>query len=234
MAVGGRAEVLAQEAAASCARWWGSAAGRALLMPFGALDGIGLGCKVEMRAPAPARSIPHRRPGSAASSTPSASRSTARGRCRKGPVAYPLRDRPPPAHARKRVQGKIDLGVRALNTFLTCCRGQRMGIFSGSGVGKSVLMSMIARYTAADATVIGLVGERGREVQEFIEDDLGPEGLARSIVVVATSDELPLMRRQAAHLTLARRRIPARPRARRAVPHRQRDALCHGAARDRA
>ena len=78
-----------------------------------------------------------------------------------------------------------------------------MGIFSGSGVGKSVLMSMLARYTAADISVIGLIGERGREVQEFIQDDLGEEGLKRSVVVVATSDESALMRRQAAHLTLA-------------------------------
>ena len=77
-----------------------------------------------------------------------------------------------------------------------------MGIFAGSGVGKSVTMSMIARFTSADVNVIGLVGERGREVQEFIQDILGPEGLARSVVVVATSDESPLMRRQAAYLTL--------------------------------
>ncbi len=78
-----------------------------------------------------------------------------------------------------------------------------MGIFAGSGVGKSTLLSMMARHTAADVTVIGLVGERGREVQDFLTDDLGPEGLARAVVVVATSDEPPLMRRQAAYLTLS-------------------------------
>jgi flagellum-specific ATP synthase len=93
--------------------------------------------------------------------------------------------------------------VRALNTFLTCCRGQRMGIFAGSGVGKSVLMSMLARNVVADISVIGLIGERGREVQEFLQDDLGTEGLNRSVVVVSTSDEPALMRRQAAYLTLA-------------------------------
>jgi len=102
-----------------------------------------------------------------------------------------------------RVGEPLDLGVRALNTFLTVCRGQRMGIFSGSGVGKSVLLSMLARNVAADISVIGLVGERGREVQEFLQDDLGPAGLARSVVVVSTSDEPALMRRQAAYLTLA-------------------------------
>ncbi|MCF8466056.1 MAG: flagellar protein export ATPase FliI, partial [Sneathiella sp.] len=120
-----------------------------------------------------------------------------------GPTSVPYRNAPPPAHARQRIGEKIDLGVRVLNSFVTCCRGQRMGIFSGSGVGKSVLFSMLARNTAADVNVIGLIGERGREVQEFIKDDLGEEGLKRSIVVVATSDESALMRRQAAYLTLA-------------------------------
>src|SRR3712207_3144680 len=86
---------------------------------------------------------------------------------------------------------------------LTMCAGQRMGIFAGSGVGKSVLLSMLARYTAADVAVIGLVGERGREVQEFLQDDLGAAGLARSVVVVATSDEPALMRRNAAYVTLS-------------------------------
>jgi flagellum-specific ATP synthase len=115
----------------------------------------------------------------------------------------PFRNLPPPAHSRQRVGAPLDLGVRALNTFLTCCRGQRMGIFSGSGVGKSVLLSMLARNVAADVSIIGLVGERGREVQEFLQDDLGEAGLARSVVVVATSDEPALMRRQAGYLTLA-------------------------------
>ena len=114
-----------------------------------------------------------------------------------------FRNSPPPAHSRRRVGAPLDLGVRALNTFLTCCRGQRLGIFAGSGVGKSVLLSMLARNVDADVSVIGLVGERGREVQEFLQDDLGDEGLARSVVVVATSDEPALMRRQAAFLTLA-------------------------------
>ena len=121
----------------------------------------------------------------------------------QGPSPMPYRNSPPPAHSRKRVGAPLDLGVRALNTFLTCCRGQRLGIFAGSGVGKSVLLSMLARNVDADITIIGLIGERGREVQEFLQEDLGDEGLARSVVVVATSDEPALMRRQAAYLTLA-------------------------------
>ena len=90
-----------------------------------------------------------------------------------------------------------------MNALLNLCQGQRMGIFAGSGVGKSTLLGMMARYTNADVVVIGLVGERGREVQEFLASDLGDEGTARSIVVVSTSDEPPLMRRQAAYLTMA-------------------------------
>src|SRR6266704_3032312 len=121
----------------------------------------------------------------------------------QGASPMPYRNSPPPAHSRRRVGPPLDLGVRALNTFLTCCRGQRLGIFAGSGVGKSVLLSMLARNVDADISVIGLIGERGREVQEFLQDDLGDEGLARSVVVVATSDEPALMRRQAAYLTLS-------------------------------
>jgi flagellum-specific ATP synthase len=96
------------------------------------------------------------------------------------------------------VDSQLPLGVRVLDTLLPCGRGQRLGIFAGSGVGKSSLLSMIARGTEADVSVIALVGERGREVREMIEHDLGKEGMARSIVIVATSDEPALMRLQAA------------------------------------
>lgn len=175
--------------------------GRALAMPFGTLDGIGLGCRAEAVAVEPAVRPTRSWLGRVVNAL--GEPIDGKGPLAAGPVACPLRNPPPPAHERGRVGGKLDVGVRAINTFLTCCRGQRMGIFAGSGVGKSVLLSMLARYTASDVNVIGLIGERGREVQEFIADELGPEGLARSVVVVATSDESPLMRRQAAHLTLA-------------------------------
>ena len=95
----------------------------------------------------------------------------------KGKVPCLIHNSPPPAHSRERVAGKADLGVRAINTFLTVCKGQRMGIFAGSGVGKSSLMAMMARHTKLDVTVLGLIGERGREAREFIEDDLGEEGM---------------------------------------------------------
>src|SRR5579884_827728 len=201
LAVGGGCVVTARDGRQVPCEVIGFRNGRALLMPFRAIDGIGLGCRAEP-APGLATIRPH---AGWLGRVVNAMGEPIDG---KGPLPlggepYKLRNQPPPAHRRQRVQGRIDLGVRAINTFLTCCRGQRMGIFAGSGVGKSVLLSMLARYTASDVSVIGLVGERGREVQEFIEDDLGPEGLARSVVVVATSDESPLMRRQAAYLTMA-------------------------------
>ena len=104
----------------------------------------------------------------------------------------------PSAMARSRIVTPLQLGVRVLDTLTTVGKGQRMGLFAGSGVGKSSLLSMIARGTDAEVSVIALVGERGREVREFLEDDLGPEGLARSIVVVSTSDEPAMMRLRAA------------------------------------
>lgn len=107
-----------------------------------------------------------------------------------------------PTHPLQRnmIEQPLDLGIRAINGLLTCGKGQRVGIMAGSGVGKSVLLGMMARNTAADVNVIALVGERGREVREFIERDLGPEGLKRSVVVVATSDKSPLLRMRAAFL----------------------------------
>src|SRR5215207_8224986 len=179
----------------------GFSGSNAVVMPFGGLDGVRRGCRAVI-----ATAASQVRPSSAwlgrvinAMGEPI----DGKGPLTQGPSPMPYRNSPPPAHSRKRVGAPLDLGVRALNTFLTCCRGQRLGIFAGSGVGKSVLLSMLARNVDADITVIGLIGERGREVQEFLQEDLGDEGLARSVVVVATSDEPALMRRQAAYLTLA-------------------------------
>lgn len=109
-----------------------------------------------------------------------------------------LHRKPIPAVERPRINSVLSTGVRTIDGLLTCGKGQRMGIFAGSGVGKSVTLGMMSRYTAADVNVIALIGERGREVNEFIERDLGPEGLARSVVVVATSDEPALSRVHAA------------------------------------
>ena len=114
-----------------------------------------------------------------------------------------LSGRPPLALERPRIDAPLSTGVRAIDGLLTCGQGQRIGIFAGSGVGKSVMLGMMTRYTSADVTVIGLIGERGREVNEFLERDLGPQGMARSVVVVATSDEPALLRVQAAQTATA-------------------------------
>ncbi len=174
--------------------------GRALVMPLGSLDGITLGARADFED----------RPACIYPSKAWLGRVVdgfgqpmdGKGPLPLGMTAYPLKAAPIAATRRGRVGKKLDLGIRALNAFATCCAGQRMGIFSGSGVGKSTLLSMLARNSDADAIVIGLIGERGREVKEFIEDDLGEEGLARSVVVAATSDEAPLVRRQAAYVAM--------------------------------
>jgi flagellum-specific ATP synthase len=174
--------------------------GRALAMPLGTLDGISLGARADFDD----------QPATIRPSLAWLGRvvdgfgqpTDGKGPLPHGPKAYPLKTAAPSAHSRARVGGKLDLGVRALNAFATCCKGQRMGIFSGSGVGKSTLLAMLARNSDADAIVIGLVGERGRELKEFIEDDLGESGLARSVVVAATSDEPALVRRQAAYVAM--------------------------------
>jgi len=200
MSVGARVVIETQTKDIPC-EVVGFSGNNALLMPFAPLEGVRRGCRAVVTAVAGAV-----RPSAGwlgrvvnALGEPI----DGKGPLLFGPSPYPFRNTPPLAHARRRVGAPLDLGVRALNTFITCCRGQRMGIFSGSGVGKSVLLSMLARNVVADVTVIGLIGERGREVQEFLQDDLGDTGLARSVVVVSTSDEPALMRRQAAHVTLA-------------------------------
>ena len=125
----------------------------------------------------------------------------------RGPIeytaAYPLLAPPPNPLQRSRIRAPLGTGVRVIDGLLTCGRGQRLGIFAGSGVGKSTLLGMLTRGTEAAATVVALVGERGREVREFIEKDLGPEGLARSVVVVATSDQPAVLRIRAAHAATA-------------------------------
>ncbi|MGB9553488.1 MAG: FliI/YscN family ATPase, partial [bacterium] len=125
----------------------------------------------------------------------------------KGPVEgeteYPLDNEPPSPLERRRIVEVLPLGIKAIDGILTCGRGQRVGIFAGSGVGKSTLLGMIARHAQSEVNVIALVGERGREVKEFIERDLQEEGMKKSCVVVATSDKAPLLRIKAAFCATA-------------------------------
>jgi len=113
---------------------------------------------------------------------------------------YPLYGKPINPLERKPIDEPLDVGIAAINTMMTLGRGQRVGIMAGSGVGKSVLMGMMTKHTTADVTVIGLIGERGREVNDFISNSLGPEGMKRSVVVAATSDSPPLVRIRGAYL----------------------------------
>ncbi len=120
-----------------------------------------------------------------------------------GTDALPLLAAPPRATERREVGPRLDTATHVFNTFLPLCRGQRLGLFAGSGVGKSTLLAHLAARTDIDVAVIGLIGERGREVREFVERTLGPDGLARSVVVVATSDDPPLLKRRAMYLATA-------------------------------
>ncbi len=170
---------------------------KTLLMAFGDMQGISPGCEVEASG----------RPLSVMISDDIIGRvidGLGNPIDGKGPIAgvlpYPIYANPPHPMRRRRISEPMPLGIRAIDGLLTVGKGQRLGIFSGSGVGKSSTMGMIARFTKADLNVIGLIGERGREVRDFIERDLGEEGLSRSIVVVATSDQSPLMRQKGAYL----------------------------------
>lgn len=185
---------------------------RLLLMPSTDVYGLSPGARVipvEGKAPAVPRSgdgaVPQRRAEDRAKQVAVGDRLLGRvvdGAGRPldglGPLqadhAVPLQSRPINPLARAPIRHVLDVGVRAINSLLTVGRGQRMGLFAGSGIGKSVLLGMMARYTSADVIVVGLIGERGREVKEFIENILGAEGLARSVVVAAPADSPPLLR----------------------------------------
>ena len=198
----------------------GFAGDRAFLMPAGDVHGLSSGAGV---APAPAY-VPVPRLGDMGAVTATSDAGMLRlplgngllGRVvdaqgqpmdRQGPItevaSKPLDRRPINAMDRAPVRQSLDTGVRAINALLTVGRGQRIGLFAGSGVGKSVLLGMMARYTEADVIVVGLIGERGREVKEFIEDILGAEGRARSVVVAAPADVPPLLRLQGASYATA-------------------------------
>lgn len=172
----------------------------ALLMPFERIEGIGPGFPVTILSSEPVV-MPHQSwLGRVLDAE--ANPIDGKGVLQYGEDPYSVHALPIPAYERRRVGARLDMGVRAINTFTTLCRGQRMGVFAGSGVGKSVLLSMITRFTEADVIVIGLIGERGREVQEFLEDNLDEESLKRAVIVVATSDESAMRRKSAAYMTL--------------------------------
>lgn len=175
----------------------------ARLMSFGSLDGIGPGCEARIPLNRHDDGLGVNEGWLGRVLDPLGQPIDGKGPLFPSFERQPVQCPPPNAASRARLGERIDLGVRALDTFATCRRGQRLGLFAGSGVGKSTLLSMLARGADCDVAVISLVGERGREVREFLEDDLGPEGLARSVLVIATSDSPPLMRREAALSAMA-------------------------------
>ena len=176
--------------------------GLARVQAFGPLDGIGPGTPVLLNPVRDASAMLYPGPGWLGRVVdPLGLPLDGLGPLPPGP-AQAVRTNPPAAASRGRLGTRLSLGVRALDLFVTCKTGQRVGVFAGSGVGKSTLLSMLARQAQCDVAVVALVGERGREVREFIEDDLGAAGLARSVVVVATSDQPPLLRREAAYAAM--------------------------------
>lgn len=171
-----------------------------LLMPLGELRGVYPGCHVVPRGKSLAIRVSDALLGRVLDGLghPLDNRNGV-----KNGIDFPVDNKPPNPLERRRIKEVLATGVRAIDAFLTCGRGQRIGVFSGSGVGKSTLLGMVARFSAADVNVIALVGERGREVRDFIEGDLGEQGLARSVVVAATSDQPALVRLKAAFVASA-------------------------------
>jgi FliI/YscN family ATPase len=190
VAVGTACEIRAAGGRLVPAEVVGFSGARALLMPFGEISGIGEGCPVVPKSTAAEIAVGEALLGRVCDA---GLRPLDGGPTPVLPERVPLNAPPPPAMARKRIKDPLVLGIRALDACLTCGEGQRLGIMAGPGVGKSMLLGMLARSASADVIVVGLIGERGREVREFVERDLGP-GLARSVVVVATADEPPLVR----------------------------------------
>jgi len=173
--------------------------GKTLLMPLGDIRGIGIGSRILSKKQTVNINVGDGLLGRVIDGLGNPIDGKGQPNCPDTTPVY--RDTVNPM-LKKRITEPLDLGIRCLNGLLTCGKGQRIGIFAGSGVGKSVLLGMIARHTEADINVIGLIGERGREVREFIEKDLG-EGIKRSVVIVATSDQHPLIRVRGAFLTVA-------------------------------
>lgn len=164
---------------------------KVLLMPLGELQGIGPGCEVVATGASFCVNVGPQLLGRVVDGLGNPMDGKGIPECE---AEYTVAASPPNPLDRKRITEPLAIGVKAIDGLLTCGKGQRIGIFSGSGVGKSTLLGMVARNTAADVNVIALIGERGREVREFLEKDLGEEGLCRSIVVVATSDQPALVR----------------------------------------
>ena len=173
--------------------------GKTLLMPLGDLRGVGIGSRILSRRKTVDAVVGEGLLGRVIDGLGNPMDGKGPIQCSESIPIY--RDTVNPMK-KKRINEPLDLGLRSINGLLTCGKGQRIGIFAGSGVGKSVLLGMIARHTEANVNVIGLIGERGREVREFIERDLG-DGLKRSVVIVATSDQPPLIRVRGAFLTIA-------------------------------
>lgn len=174
----------------------GFAPGRTLLMPYGSIAGVSPGARVNATGRLAEIGVGPALLGRVVDAF-------GRPLDDKGPIAAgdvrSMRAAPPPALSRQRVAQPLETGVRVIDSMLTVAKGQRLGLFAGSGVGKSVLLAMLARGTAAPVKVIALIGERAREVREFVEDQLGAEGLQRSVVVVATSSEPAIVRLRAAY-----------------------------------
>lgn len=171
-----------------------------ILMPYTQVTEIGPGCLVEATGEALSVKIGR---GLIGKVVDSLGMPLDESKLPKGLTSYPTEQSPPNPLLRKTISEPIQVGVKPIDSLLTVGKGQRIGIFAGSGVGKSTLMGMIARNSAADINVIALIGERGREVREFIEHDLGEDGLKKSVVVVATSDQPALMRIKGAYTATA-------------------------------